>query len=152
MIKQPSVENCLEMLGFNPYDTEYDFGVIRKFDKIKAKFVLDNFNNNNREINLGQRVNLRKNIELNMTDKNDMSTGWIKNGETMSFATDPDRGTNITEYQHRLEEIVYNDLIVPVPDSGVPAAIGYAEQIKKNFELGIIRNHWELLGIIDEFI
>ena len=115
MIKQPSVENCLEMLGFNPYDTEYDFGVIRKFDKIKAKFVLDNFNNNNREINLGQRVNLRKNIELNMTDKNDMSTGWIKNGETMSFATDPDRGTNITEYQHRLEEIVYNDLIVPVP-------------------------------------
>ena len=72
MIKQPSVENCLEMLGFNPYDTEYDFGVIRKFDKIKAKFVLDNFNNNNREINLGQRVNLRKNIELNMTDKNDI--------------------------------------------------------------------------------
>ena len=41
MIKQPSVENCLEMLGFNPYDTEYNFGVIRKFDKIKAKFDTD---------------------------------------------------------------------------------------------------------------
>ena len=34
------------------------------------------------------------------------------------------------------------DLIIPVPDSGVPAAIGYAEQIKKNVEFGIIRNHY----------
>ena len=34
------------------------------------------------------------------------------------------------------------DLIVPVPDSGVPAAIGYAEQVNKNVELGIIRNHY----------
>ena len=34
------------------------------------------------------------------------------------------------------------DLIVPVPDSGVPAAIGYAEQSKKKFELGLIRNHY----------
>ncbi len=34
------------------------------------------------------------------------------------------------------------DLIVPVPDSGVPAAIGYAEQVNKNIELGIIRNHY----------
>ena len=34
------------------------------------------------------------------------------------------------------------DLIVPVPDSGVPASIGYAEKIKKNVELGIIRNHY----------
>ena len=34
------------------------------------------------------------------------------------------------------------DLIVPVPDSGVPAAIGYAEKSKKKFELGLIRNHY----------
>jgi len=34
------------------------------------------------------------------------------------------------------------DLIVPVPDSGVPAALGYAEQSKKKFELGLIRNHY----------
>ena len=33
------------------------------------------------------------------------------------------------------------DLVVPVPDSGVPAALGYAEQSKK-FELGLIRNHY----------
>ena len=34
------------------------------------------------------------------------------------------------------------DLVVPVPDSGVPAAIGYAEKSKKKFELGLIRNHY----------
>ena len=34
------------------------------------------------------------------------------------------------------------DFIVPVPDSGVAAAIGYAEKSKKKFELGLIRNHY----------
>ena len=34
------------------------------------------------------------------------------------------------------------DIVVPVPDSGVPAALGYAEQSKKKFELGLIRNHY----------
>ena len=34
------------------------------------------------------------------------------------------------------------DLVVPVPDSGVPAALGYAEYSKKPFELGLIRNHY----------
>ncbi len=34
------------------------------------------------------------------------------------------------------------DLVVPVPDSGVPAALGYADQSKKKFELGLIRNHY----------
>ncbi len=34
------------------------------------------------------------------------------------------------------------DIVVPVPDSGVPAAIGYASESKIPFELGIIRNHY----------
>ena len=34
------------------------------------------------------------------------------------------------------------DVVVPVPDSGVPAAIGYAEASGIPFELGIIRNHY----------
>jgi len=34
------------------------------------------------------------------------------------------------------------DIVVPVPDSGVPSAIGYAEQSKIPFDLGIIRNHY----------
>ena len=34
------------------------------------------------------------------------------------------------------------DIVVPVPDSGVPAAIGYSQYKKINFELGLIRNHY----------
>ncbi|AXH13928.1 amidophosphoribosyltransferase [Malaciobacter mytili] len=34
------------------------------------------------------------------------------------------------------------DMVVPVPDSGVPAALGYAAQSGVPFELGIIRNHY----------
>jgi amidophosphoribosyltransferase len=34
------------------------------------------------------------------------------------------------------------NLIVPVPDSGVPAALGYSQYTKKSFELGLIRNHY----------
>jgi len=34
------------------------------------------------------------------------------------------------------------DLVVPVPDSGVPAALGYSQYTNKSFELGLIRNHY----------
>lgn len=34
------------------------------------------------------------------------------------------------------------DVIIPVPDSGVPAAIGFAQESGIPFELGIIRNHY----------
>jgi len=34
------------------------------------------------------------------------------------------------------------DLVVPVPDSGVAAAIGYSQESKIPFEMGIIRNHY----------
>ncbi len=40
------------------------------------------------------------------------------------------------------ESHVDADLIVPVPDSGVPAAMGYSVESGIPFELGIIRNHY----------
>lgn len=40
------------------------------------------------------------------------------------------------------EKPVEADLVVPVPDSGVPAAIGYAQESGVPFELGIIRSHY----------
>lgn len=40
------------------------------------------------------------------------------------------------------EKPVEADLVVPVPDSGVPASIGYAAASGIPFELGIIRNHY----------
>ena len=58
------------------------------------------------------------------------------------------KNTSFYEYRKRLgaelarESHIESDLIIPVPDSGVPAAIGYSEVVKKNVELGIIRNHY----------
>jgi len=34
------------------------------------------------------------------------------------------------------------DVVVPVPDSGVPAALGFSQESKIPFELGLIRNHY----------
>ncbi len=57
-------------------------------------------------------------------------------------------GTSVYEARKRIgaelarETPVPADLVVPVPDSGVPAAIGYAAEAGLPFELGIIRNHY----------
>src|SRR5205814_2498452 len=57
-------------------------------------------------------------------------------------------GTSVYEARKRIgmelarESHVDADIVVPVPDSGVPAAIGYAQQSGLPFELGIIRNHY----------
>ncbi|MFQ5904011.1 MAG: amidophosphoribosyltransferase [Candidatus Binatia bacterium] len=40
------------------------------------------------------------------------------------------------------ESPVEADLVTPVPDSGVPAAIGYAEESGLSLEFGLIRNHY----------
>lgn len=41
-----------------------------------------------------------------------------------------------------IEAPVEADIVVPVPDSGTPAAIGFAQAAQLPFELGIIRNHY----------
>src|SRR5580692_1593731 len=40
------------------------------------------------------------------------------------------------------EHPVQADVVVPVPDSGVPAAIGYATEVGLRFEMGLIRSHY----------
>ena len=40
------------------------------------------------------------------------------------------------------EDKLIGDVIVPVPDSGNAAALGYSQEAKINFELGLIRNHY----------
>ncbi|ATI80167.1 amidophosphoribosyltransferase [Sphingobium yanoikuyae] len=44
--------------------------------------------------------------------------------------------------QLAIENPVEADYVIPVPDSGVPAAIGYAQESGIPFELGIIRSHY----------
>jgi len=40
------------------------------------------------------------------------------------------------------EGAVRADVVIPVPDSGVPAALGYAEASKIPYDTGLIRNHY----------
>ena len=40
------------------------------------------------------------------------------------------------------EDGIKADLVVPVPDSGNAAALGYSQKTKINFDLGLIRNHY----------
>ena len=40
------------------------------------------------------------------------------------------------------EDSIKADLVVPVPDSGNAAALGYSQKTKINFDLGLIRNHY----------
>ncbi|WP_028033433.1 amidophosphoribosyltransferase [Chelativorans sp. J32] len=57
-------------------------------------------------------------------------------------------GQNVYEVRKRIgaelarENPVEADLVVPVPDSGTPAAIGFSQEAGIPFELGIIRNHY----------
>ncbi len=44
--------------------------------------------------------------------------------------------------QLAIESPAAADVVVPIPDSGVPAALGYAHETGIPFELGIIRNHY----------
>ena len=55
-----------------------------------------------------------------------------------------------TAYEHRKslgaelakENDIDADIIVPVPDSGNAAALGFAQYLKMDFELGLVRNHY----------
>ncbi len=57
-------------------------------------------------------------------------------------------GRSVYEVRKRMgrrlaqESGVPADVVVPVPDSGVPAALGFAEEAGLPFEMGIIRNHY----------
>src|ERR1700744_5488387 len=56
-------------------------------------------------------------------------------------------GRSVYEVRKRMgrrlaqESLVPADVVVPVPDSGVPAALGFAQESGIPYEMGIIRNH-----------
>jgi amidophosphoribosyltransferase len=57
-------------------------------------------------------------------------------------------GQNVNEIRKEFgrklarESGVEADLVIPVPDSGVPAAVGYAEESGIPFDFGLVRNHY----------
>ncbi|MBJ57914.1 MAG: hypothetical protein CMP24_06730 [Rickettsiales bacterium] len=57
-------------------------------------------------------------------------------------------GKNVYECRKQMgkylaqEKKTNGDVVIPVPDSGVPAALGFANEANIPFDLGIIRNHY----------
>jgi amidophosphoribosyltransferase len=57
-------------------------------------------------------------------------------------------GTNVYESRKLMgralarEASIDADVVIPVPDSGVPAALGYAQEANLPFELGLVRSHY----------
>ena len=57
-------------------------------------------------------------------------------------------GENVHEFRKKLgrrlaiEHPVDADVVIPVPDSGTSAAIGYAEQSRIPFDMGMVRSHY----------
>lgn len=111
------------------------------FDIIGAEFL--------RDINHGEMVIIDENgiTSLNPFEKKPSKFCIF---EYIYFSR-PDsylEGKNVYEMRKNIgielaKEIkIEADVIVPIPDSGVPAAIGYALESKIPFELGIIRNHY----------
>ena len=70
--------------------------------------------------------------------------------EYIYFARPDSLLDNKTAYEHRKnigielakENDVDADIVVPVPDSGNAAALGFAQHLKMNYEHGLIRNHY----------
>lgn len=113
------------------------------FDAIEAKFL--------REVEPGEIIRL---------DKNGMqSRFFVKPGsvtpahcifEHVYFAkqTSTIFGENVHEFRKKLgrrvaiEHPVEADVVIPVPDSGTSAAVGYAEQSGLPFDMGLVRSHY----------
>ncbi|HUS71529.1 MAG TPA: amidophosphoribosyltransferase [Sedimentisphaerales bacterium] len=112
-------------------------------DAIGAKFI--------REVEPGEIV---------LLDKNGLSSRFfVKPGtvtpshcifEHIYFAKQNSHffGENVHEFRKKLgKQLAIDhpadaDVVIPVPDSGTSAAIGYAEQSKLPFDMGIIRSHY----------
>ena len=112
-------------------------------DAIEAKFI--------REVEPGEIITLDK---TGISSRFFVKPGEIKPAhcifEMVYFAKQNSKifGENVHEFRKKLgrqlavEHPVEADTVVPVPDSGMSAAIGYAEQSGIPFDMGIIRSHY----------
>ena len=112
-------------------------------DGMEAKFI--------REVEPGEIVRL---------DKNGLSSRFFVEPGTVTpahcifehiyFAKQNSTffGENVHEFRKKIgrrlaiEQPADADLVIPVPDSGTSAAIGYAEQSKLPFDMGLVRSHY----------
>ncbi|MHC4394591.1 MAG: amidophosphoribosyltransferase [Planctomycetota bacterium] len=113
------------------------------FDAIGIKFV--------REVEPGEIITLDK---RGLTSRFFVEPGTITPAhcifEHIYFAKQNSTiyGENVHEFRKKLgiqlaiEHPVDADVVIPVPDSGTSAAIGYSEQSKLPFDMGLVRSHY----------
>ena len=113
------------------------------FDVIGAKFI--------REVEPGEIVQLNKN---GLDSRFFVTPGTVTPAhcifEHIYFAKQNSTifGENVHEFRKNLgrqlakEHPVESDVVIPVPDSGTSAAVGYAEQSKIPFDMGLVRSHY----------
>jgi len=113
------------------------------FDTVGAEFI--------REVEPGEIVTLDKNgLSSRFFVKPGMVTPAHCIFEHIYFAKQNSKifGENVHEFRKKLgrqlakEQPAQADVVIPVPDSGTSAAIGYAEQSKLPFDMGMVRSHY----------
>ncbi|HEY5933606.1 MAG TPA: amidophosphoribosyltransferase [Kofleriaceae bacterium] len=115
------------------------------FDLVEAEYI--------REVEPGEIVMIEKG---GMTSHRVSSTGDASTKPTFCvfehvYFARPDslvNGKSVYRAREKMgqrlaqEAPIAADVVIPVPDSGVPAAIGYAKEIGIPFEMGLIRSHY----------
>ena len=92
----------IRVLGFDPYEQEYQSLPIKDITPEKAAYILEWHNNDNRKIKPSQVNTIANSIKAD---------GWLEDGGTLTF----NKEGNITEFQHRLEAIVKEGVTVRAP-------------------------------------
>jgi amidophosphoribosyltransferase len=67
---------------------------------------------------------------------------YFSRPDSLIFGKSVNRSRHKMGKQLAIEQPVDADLVVPVPDSGVPAAIGYSSESGLPFRFGLVRNHY----------
>jgi len=111
------------------------------FDLVGAEYV--------REIEPGELVRISKNgiesVHFAPTKPHQFCVFehvYFSRPDSLVFGRPVDRSREMLGRLLAREKPADADLVVPVPDSGVPAAIGYALESGLPFRMGLIRNHY----------
>jgi len=118
------------------------------FDLVDAKFI--------RDVKAGEMLIFSKDSEepesIMLNDKEEFRPcafeyiyfarpDSIMNGKNV-YAKRENMGRILAQNDKANLECIDADMVIPVPDSGVPSALGYSKESGIPFELGIIRNHY----------
>ncbi|HQR37890.1 MAG TPA: amidophosphoribosyltransferase, partial [Blastocatellia bacterium] len=115
------------------------------FDLIDAEYVRDVEPGEVLVIDRNDRENLQSHFPLNKVERPShcvFEHVYFARPDSMVF------GRSVNKSRHKMgkalarEHPVHADIVVPVPDSGVAAAIGYAAESGLKFRFGLVRNHY----------